>query len=764
MSEWKKTQCNMCGVSCGLEMKVKNDEIVSVRPDPDSPRSDNYCCRKGRAAKYYVNNKERLTYPLKRVNGEFVRISWEQAYKEIGEKASKIIEEHGPRSLGVVGSSLAATQTPASMFKGILDGVGSQYMFNPLGIEFMGSWWSNGRIYGDQVRFLEPDEENTDVLVLWGCNTYVTHNMASARKIIREKSENPDKKVVVIDPRLTETARMADIHIPLRAGTDSLFARAMIAFILKEGWQDQEFIDKWCIGFEQIKPWFEDFDIEEALRVCRVPFHKMKELAQLFCTSNWGVHQDLGVFCGRHNTLNCYLILILTAITGSILVPKNNIVLDPFMNKKNTNELDPSVWRTKDNMFPVGGIFPAGSLAPEILNDDEERIRIMFATMTNPARSYPNSKNMKKALESLELLVVDDICMTETARLADYVLPARNGYDGCEFNFFQANFPHTVCQLRRPVVEPKGETKESCDIWLGVADAMGLIPELPKELYEAAELSAKINNRIPYTGELFKYLKSNKEHAKIATLIIGKTLGKAMNSVTTSMMYAMLMTSPLMGTDKMERAGITTDKKYEDIVKGNPALKDVCLMDTVFQLVLDKPEGLIIATNDVEDVDGFTLEHIRHEDKKIHLYCDEINEYIKSVTPKQEREELDQYPLVISSGRHVDSGVNTVMRNPATYVHRNPFTVIINPDDGKEMSIKEGETVKITTKAGYITAPTEFTYQTARGYAMIPHQFGLTFEGKTYGAGANELTKEEDRDKLTGNPYIRYVPCRIEKM
>jgi anaerobic selenocysteine-containing dehydrogenase len=753
----------MCEVSCGLEMQVENNKIINVRPDPDSPRSDNYCCRKGRAAKYYQDNKERLNYPLKRVGDDYVRISWETAYREIGEKARAIIDKHGPRSFGVIGGTLASSQSAQAMFYGLLGGVGSQFLFNPVGVEFMGSWWSNGRIYGDQVRAQDPDEHTTDVLLLWGCNTYVTHNMGSARKVIRHMSESPDKKVIVIDPRLTESARMADIHVAPRVGTDALLMKTMIAIILEEGWQNQGFIDKWCRDFNQIKAWFKDVDIKKNLKVCQVPYKQIKEFTKILCTENWAVHQDLGLFCGRHSTLNSYLVLTLAVITGSMLVPKNNIAAEPYLMLKQSDEKDPNTWRTKDGRFPVTGVYPSGSLAGQILNEDDDRIRVMFSSMSNPARSFPNSKNMRKALEKLELFVADDICMTETTRLADYVLPATSGYEGHDFNFFQENFPHTVCQLKRPIVEAEGERKESTEIWLDVADAMGLIPDLPKDLYKKAEGATKEKDRVPYTLALLKYLALNKKQMDIAPLIIGKTLGKAMGSVTKSMMYAGLITSPLMGTGKIENAGIIANTKHPFLSK-IPKIKEYCLMDEVFQRVLDTPEGLIIATNDTEDVDAYIREHIRHKDKKFHLYCDEINDYIKFITPEREEAELNQYPMVLSAGRHTDVGVNTVMKNPATYVHRKPFTAIINPEDAKALNIKDGEIVRLVTKAGEALVPVECTYQASKGYTMIPQHFGLLFGGKVRGVGANEFTSEEDRDALTGNPLIRFTPCRIEKV
>nr|WP_320026042.1 molybdopterin-dependent oxidoreductase [uncultured Acetobacterium sp.] len=108
MGKLEKTSCTFCGTHCGLEMEIENNQIINVRPDPDSPRTKGYCCRKGRTSKYFQHNPDRLNYPLKRVGSEFVRISWEQAFTEISEKLSKILDESGPRAVARVGSAGAA--------------------------------------------------------------------------------------------------------------------------------------------------------------------------------------------------------------------------------------------------------------------------------------------------------------------------------------------------------------------------------------------------------------------------------------------------------------------------------------------------------------------------------------------------------------------------------------------------------------------------------------------------------------------------------
>lgn len=155
-------------------------------------------------------------------------------------------------------------------------------------------------------------------LIFCGSNSYVAHNFIESRRHIRAFSEDPDKMIIDVDPRLSETARMADMHVMLRLGTDSLLPRGLITLIIDKDWQDQAFLDKWCTGWENsAKLWFRGFDCRAAFEVCHVPYQQMEELARILTTRTWRLHQDLGIFCGRHNTCSSYLLLMLMAVTGN---------------------------------------------------------------------------------------------------------------------------------------------------------------------------------------------------------------------------------------------------------------------------------------------------------------------------------------------------------------------------------------------------------------------------------------------------------------
>ena len=561
----------MCAVSCGLEMLVEDGHILEVHPDPDSPRTNEYCCRKGRAAKYYVENPDRLNYPMKKVGDHFERISWEQAYKEIAEKANAILKKHGPRSFALIGGTLAPDQAEGALAKTfVCNAIGSQYWYCPIGLEFMGSWWSHGRVLGDQVYFTEPDEKNNEMLVLWGANSYVSHQMVNARRVVRKFSQDPDKILAVVDPRLSESARMADVHVQLRNGADALFIRGLITLILKRGWQDQAYLDKYAGDWDRAKRWFVGFDERAAFQVCGVPYAEAEKFARLLTTKKWGMHQDLGIFCNRHNTLTCFLLMDLMAVCGVLLMPGGCIVQDVFAGRGDTsNEYDPNTWRTVETKkFPVLGVYPVSVIPQEIQSKKKDHLRCMFVTESNPARSFPNSKAMEEAFKDLELFVAVDVCETETTRLADYVLPAKTGYEAYAFTTFQGGYPDVQCWLKHPVItEQIAERKEGGMIWVELAEAMGLLPEIPERVYKAAKTAVKTKDRIPYFLQLLTLVAKDKHNMDILPLIVGKTLGKEMGSAVRSLMWAALMSAPIVGTGIVERAGIRPNGKHPIIPK-----------------------------------------------------------------------------------------------------------------------------------------------------------------------------------------------------
>ncbi len=764
MSEWKKTWCNLCAVTCGLEMEVENNRIINVRPDPSSPRSNGYCCRKGRTARFFVENGDRLLYPKKRVGDHYERISWEQAYREIAEKTRDIVNLHGPRSVAFLGTGTYSVTTPAATAQPLMKAIGTQYNFNPIGVEFGGDWWSHGRILGDQAYFMECDDANAEVMIYWGSNSYVSHQIPNAKKICRGFSQDPNKMVIAVDPRLSETARMADLHIMPALGSDALFLRALIALILEKGWENRTFLEAHARDWDRARAWFEGFDIDAALNVCKVPRRQAEEFARILTTRKWGMHRDLGIFFGRHSTLSSYLCLTLMVVCGTALVKGGNVTPERVLVLDSSDERNPKTWRLPvTGRFPVLSVYPEGAFPDEVLGSNPDRIRVVFSTLTNPARSYPDSQRMEEALEKLELFVAIDCCETETTRLADYVLPSMSAFEANgDFDLFTLNYPEVVFGNRKRIVEPFGEAKEDAMIFAELTQAMGYLPQLPLSLYAAAEEAVRTGDRVKYFMKVVMWIAKGKgRYFDQAATIIALTLGKAMGSAGRAMNWAVLLTSPI---NKRALMTVKPDTRMHPILSRIPPCKDWCELDAAFRLVDEHPEGAVIA---MADEDHLMERHIRHKDGKFHLWCEEIDRYIRRITPEQEAEELrlkDGCNMILSAGRHSDAGMDSAMRNPATHRYRQPYVLSMHPEDARELGLADGQTVRVSTNRGSLEVPVELTWQTARGYCIIPHYFGFTYQGKTYGTHINLLTDNRDLDELTGNSRWRYTPCRVEAL
>ncbi len=764
MSEWKKTWCNLCAVTCGLEMEVEDNKIINVRPDPSSPRSNGYCCRKGRSAKYFVENRDRLEYPKKRVGDHYERISWEQAYKEIGEKARAIVDKYGPRSAAFLGGGTYSITTPAATMKPLMFAIGTQYFFNPIGVEFMGDWWSHGRIFGYQFHFLEPDDLHSEVIVYWGSNAYVSHQMPNAKRTIRTFSQAADKMVIAVDPRVSETARMADMHIRPAIGSDSLFLRALISLIIEKGWEDKDYLAKYTRDWAQARSWFLNFDIDAALAVCKIERTQAEEFARILTTKKWSMHRDLGLYFGRHSTTSSYLCLTLAVVCGMALVKGGSVMPERVLYLDNSDELNPKTWRTPvTNRFPVSCVFPEGVFPDEVLGDNEDRIRMAFSVLTNPARSYPDSQAMEEALRKLELFVAVDCVETETTMLADYVLPSMSAYeaDG-DFDMFTLNWPEVVFGCRRRIIQPFGEAKDDATIFAELTQAMGYLPELPKSLYDAAEEAVRTGNRVKYFLKVVAWIAKGKmKYFDQAATVICLTLGKAMGSGGQAMNWAVLMTSPVY---KSALPTVKPETKYP-ILSKIPKFRDWCLADVAFDEVIAHPEGAVIG---MADVDHMMEKHVVHKDRKMHLWCREIEDYLKEyITPEAEAEALalkDGNNLYLSSGYRYEAGVNNAMRNPGVNKYRKVWSLLMNPEDAKAFGFADGETIKLSTNRGSIEIPVEYSWRASKGYCLMPHHFGNHYQGKKLYMNANFLTDRKAIDKLTGNSEWRQTPCRVEKL
>ena len=737
-----KTGCVLCAQNCGLEIEVENNRIVKVRGDKSNAKSEGYICRKGLNVAYHQHNADRLKYPLKKVRDKFERISWDQAIDEIATKLKGIIDEYGPRSFAYMGGGGQGCHFEAAFGVRLMRSLGSQYQYSALAQEFSGAFWVCGRTHGKQYLHDQPDVDNTDVLLIFGWNGMQSHQIPQAPRKLQRLSKDKDKMLIVVDPRKTETAKLADIHLPIRPGTDALLLKAMISLILKEGWENKAYLADHTSGFDSVKSCFENFDARAAVKTCSLDFEQVREVTRLYATRKSSLRYDLGLFMGRHSALNSYLIVILQAICGRLCSPGGNVINGHLMPiGPHTDERDSKIWRTMaTNSFPVCGSFPPNVMPEEILSDHPERLRAVIVTQSNPLRSYADTTAYEKAFQRLDLLVTGEVAMTETAALSHYVLPSRTGYESWDGTFFPMTYPGIYFQMRRPILEPEGEPLELGEVHMRLADKLGLIPPIPESLYQAA-----FADRATFGKALMEYAMTEPKALKAMPFILGKTLGKSLGSVHLAALWGMLLAAPKSLYKNAVRAGFTS----------GPGLGE-----ELFQQILDHPEGIWAGKIDPEN----NFAEVKTEDGRIHLFIPELIDELNTVEAAREEAALRlpaDFPLILMAGRHTDKNANTLMRDPAWNEGKRACTLAMHPEDAAALNLKDTEQVRVITEAGTEEIELEVTDTAHKGHVVIPHGFGMIYNGVKYGANVNRLTKNTHRDQF-GTPIHRYVPCRVE--
>jgi len=720
-----KTTCVLCGNACGLDMTIEENKIVKTRGDQEHPQSEGYTCRKALQIKYHQHHADRLLYPLKKVGDGFERISWEQATTEIAEKLKGIVNQHGPRSFALMGGGTLNCPAQGPFAAGVLRAMGSQYRYNALAQELTGRFWVDGETFGNQNAHATADSGNADMVLMVGKNPMMSHHSPKARLVWKKFSKDPDKILVVIDPRLSETAKLADIHLTIKPGTDALLLRAMISIVLKEGWQDQAFIDSHVSDFDQVRSLFEDFDAKAAIDVCELDFDQVKEICRLFTTRQSCHISDLGVLMSRHSTLISYLENVFLAVTGRIEKKGGNCLPKGIGGRRRSPASDkPEPWRTVATDFPqITGIYPPNVMPEEILNDHPDRLRAVIVSGANPLRSFADTTAYEESFDELDLLVTLEIAMTETAALSHYVLPAPTAYE-------KWDGPGMV--LRQPILEAEGEQIEEGEFFTRLADKLGLLPDIPDSLYAAAESG----DRQKYRTALTEYLRDFPEAGRRIPFILAKTLGKHLGSAHLASLWGRLVSQP-------------------------PEVQE-----KIFQANINQSGALQSEGADTANSDDTEFPELPTADGRIRLNVPEMTQWLKEIDPAVEKEILqrdqEQSPLILSSGRHFDFNANTHMRDPEWNKGKRACTLIMHPLDAEQHQLRDGQMIKVITDGGEEVVELEIDPTTRQGYTMIPHGFGLIHQGKKYGANANRLAKNTHRDPIAGTPLHRYIPCRVE--
>jgi formate dehydrogenase len=505
-TDWTPTACILCECNCGIVVQTEVADgaghLLKIRGDKDHPASQGYTCNKALRLDHYQNNPTRLTSPMRRrKDGSYEEIDWDTAVSEIVDGFRRIADSHGGNKIFYYGGGGQGNHLGGAYSGAFLKPLGARYRSNALAQEKTGEAWVDAHLYGGHTR---GEFEYAEVSVFIGKNPWMSQSFPRARVVLNDIAKDPGRSMIVIDPVVTDTAKLADFHLRVRPGTDAWCLAALAAVLVQENLCDEGFLAEHTHGADEVRAVLADVPIAEYAAISGVDEDLLRGAARrIAAASSVSVFEDLGVQQGPNSTLCSYLNKLLWILTGNFAKKCSQHLHSSFGPLFNHSV---GVGRTPVTGAPiVGGLVPSNSVPQEILTDHPDRFRAMIVESSNPAHSIVDSAACRAAFEALELLVVIDVAMTEAARLAHYVLPGATQFEKPEATFFNLEFPHNTFQLRHPLFEPHPGTLPEPEIWARLVRALGIVSEDDlRPLREAA-----VQGRDAYTAAFFAALAAN---------------------------------------------------------------------------------------------------------------------------------------------------------------------------------------------------------------------------------------------------------------
>ncbi|MEQ9497295.1 MAG: molybdopterin-dependent oxidoreductase [Deltaproteobacteria bacterium] len=483
--ETRHTFCRICEASCGLEVDVRAGELVAIRPDTEHVATDGFVCVKGLRQHAIYASKDRVLSPRKRVNGELVEVSWDQAIEEIGAKVRQLNGDFGPHAMALyVGTAAGFSVLHPIFAQGFFQGIGSRNIFASSTQDCANKFAVSTHVYGFPFIQPFPDIGRTQCLIIVGANPVVSKwsfgQVPNPQKRIREIRARGGR-VVVVDPRNTETAKAAGEYVPIRAGTDVFFYLAFLNALIAKG-IDEAFVEAHTTGFDAVRALVAPWTPERCADATGVPAQTLTSLVEHFASAEGAVlYSSTGVNMGGHGSLCFWLQEVINAVSGNLDREGGSLIGEGIF--------DFAKFGVKNGLFTeerysrVGGFravndaLPGGILADEILTDGEERIRALFVTGGNPLVTMADAGKLREAFSELELLVTLDIFENETGAVADYILPTTTPLERADLPFvfplFMGMQTTPYLQATEAVVPAPPGVRDEATIYLDLARACG---------------------------------------------------------------------------------------------------------------------------------------------------------------------------------------------------------------------------------------------------------------------------------------------------
>ncbi len=679
---------------------------------------------------------------------------------EIAEKLAAIKSRHGGASILYYGGGSQGNHLGGTYADSTIKALGIVYRSNALAQEKTGEAWVQGKMMGAGVH---GDFEHAEVAVFLGKNPFQSHGFARTRVILREIQKDPKRSLIVIDPRRSETAEMADFHLAVRPGTDAWCLAALAAILVQKELVAKEWLDAHTTGYAHVAKALQRISVPDYAEVCGIDLDLLHRVAERIArAASVSMIEDLGVQMNVHSTLNSYLNRLVWLLTGHYARPGTNNAFVPMLKLSSSTRESAALGghsqgkhgkQRPGSHSPVTGakvimgLIPCNVIPEEILTDHPQRFRAMFIESSNPVHSLADSQRMREALRALDLSVVIDVAMTETARQADYVLPASSQFEKAESTFFNVEFPRNAFHLRQPLFPPRQGTLAEAEIHARLIEALG---ELDEGHYTFLRRAARLGRTAFGLAFGWKAARDGKV-ARYAPVVLYRTLGPSLPA-------GLAPAASLWGITQL-----FARKQRAAAARAGFAGSALAAGNKLFDAVLTRPSGVIYSVSEYAD----SWQAVRLPDNKVNLRIDEMLAELAKLDHTLPHRNAD-YPFVLSAGERRSDTSNTSIRD-AGWHRRGTFgTLRMNPEDAEKLGCKAGDWVRMTTIRGHARAPVELGDDLQPGHVSLPNGHGLDYtaaDGTTVrkGVSLNELTDTLARDPFAGTPWHKHVPVRLER-
>ncbi|MBL4847955.1 MAG: molybdopterin-dependent oxidoreductase [Planctomycetes bacterium] len=758
MSDWRKTACILCSENCGLEVKIEGGRIKSVRGDDAHPESRGYLCQKAARLDRYQNHVDRLDSPLERqADGSLKRVSWDHAIAGVARGLRRLRETHGGQSVAYYGGGGQGNHLGGVYGASLREAIGTPYIYSALAQEKTGDFWVNGQLFGRQTCHVATDVSQAEVVLFLGTNPFQSHGFPRARRVLNEIHKDPARTMIVIDPRATETARLADLHLQVRPGHDAFLLAALLGALVEEDLYDRAFLARRCRDSEPVLAALREVPVDAFATRSGVDPAVLRGVARTIAgASSVAVRADLGIQQSRHSTLNSYLEKLLFLLSGHFGKPGCNSLhsfLIPLIGHSPEPESESSIKTRVTGMHAISKLYPPNVLPAEIDTEHPERIRGLIVDSSNPIMSGADTAAYRAAFAKLELCVVIDVALTETAQFAHYVLPASSQFEKTEATFFNLGFPTNAFHLRRAVLPQRPGTLPESEIYRRLCVALGALPER----FPILERVARADRRVPalrlFPLALKAKLALNPKLRSQLGLVLYQTLGLALpeGAQAAAVLWGAAQFYAKRHPAAVRRAGITSGRAG--------------LGEALFEAILTGESGVEISTHLHEEMWSF----LRTPDRRVQLCIPSLIEELAALATEPEGADAE-WPFMLMAGERRSYNANTIYRDPSWRKTDSEGALWIHPDDAEALSLSEGSRVAVVSVGGRVEALVHRNAALQLGVLSLPHGYGLEHpetEGGPRvrtGVAVNVLTSAEHCDPRTKTPFHKGVPVRLEAL